>query len=169
MIIKSKRGFTLIEVIVSLAIFAILLTVILAAFLTSAVISSRGGRKLKSMNYAEGIVQCVKSMGSSGITNIYNVNKTDIQWYIYFNENHDTDKNGYYDVLDYLKNNNYGKFSAADSAASADYKYKCRIKINKDNTCSSNNAYFVKIEVWDIKNNSNIEASKAVREIYIGR
>lgn len=169
MIIKSKKGYTLIEAIISLAIFAILLTVILAAFLTSTVISSRGGRKLKSMNYAEGVIQCVKSMGSSGIADIYNVNKTDIQWYIYFNENHDNGKNGYYDVLDYLKNNNYSKFAASDDTSkSAEYRYKCRITINKYDACSSNNAYFVKIEIWDIKN-SNIDAGLAVREIYIGR
>ena len=166
MITKGKKGFTLIEIIISFAIFAILLTVILAAFLTSAVICSKGNRKLKSMNFAEGIIQCIKSKSNSEIAAVYNEN---IKWYIYFNENTNNENNGYYNVLDYLKNNVITKFSTAPGDASPRevYEYKCCITINKDNAFSIDNIYFIKVEVWDMK--SDGDSSKATREIYIGR
>lgn len=169
MIIKGKKGFTLIEIIISFAIFAILLTVILAAFLTSAVICSKGSRKLKSMNFTEGIIQCIKSKSNSEIAAVYNIYNKDIKWYIYFNENSYNEDNGYYNVLDYLKNNVITKFSTApgDAPAREVYEYKCCITINKDNAFSIDNSYFIKVEVWDMK--SDGDSSKATREIYIGR
>jgi prepilin-type N-terminal cleavage/methylation domain-containing protein len=166
LITKGKKGFTLIEIIISFAVFAILLTVILAAFLTSAVICSKGSRKLKSMNYADGIVQCIKSKSTSEIAAIYNKN---IKWYIYFNENSYNENNGYYDVLDYMKKNVITKFSTApdDALASKIYEYKCCIAINKDNAFSTVDIYFIKVEVCNIK--SDGDSSKATREIFIGR
>lgn len=168
MITKGKKGFTLIEIIISFAIFAILLTVILASFLTSAVICSKGSRKLKSMNFAEGIIQCIKSKSNDEIAAVYNDN---IKWYIYFNENSYDENNSYYNVLDYLKNNTIIKFNTApdDVLAGEVYKYRCCITINKDNTFSINNIYFIKVEVCDIKSDANSDSNKAVREIYIGR
>jgi prepilin-type N-terminal cleavage/methylation domain-containing protein len=77
--IKSKRGFTLIELIVSIAILAILYPTISAAFLDTQAIMTAENSKLDTMSKAQLILQELQVEGRDNIENIrknYSIEET---------------------------------------------------------------------------------------------
>lgn len=132
---KNKKGFTLIELIVALAIFAISFVAISASFMTSLNFRNIGSRKIDTMNYAQAIAEKYKA--HSGIAAL-------------------KDTSGYYFYFDDI---NSFDIDNPEEASVSDNTYKSPVSKTKYGaflsiTLDSPNIYKIYINVWEIDKGS---------------
>lgn len=69
----KKKGFTLLEIIATMAILAISITGILAGFGSASKIYGKGNAKLNSSSIANSTISIMKSQNGQGVRKIYNI------------------------------------------------------------------------------------------------
>jgi prepilin-type N-terminal cleavage/methylation domain-containing protein len=175
----KKNGFTLVELIASMAILTIVTSAIFTAFSTSSRIWSRGGTKLGTSAYAQSIIETFKSQGAERLKNMYSSTDGN-SCYIYFDDNitNFTVYNGALsspaDLLTWAKDNSMkltgsvgeSYTSCKNSSLSGGRKYGAYIFIKQSDT--TNKVYYARVRVWDLQRQNGAE-TESLREIYISR
>ena len=136
---KKKKGVTLIELIVALAIFMICFVVFSQSFMVSLNSRKIGNTKIKTMNYAQAIAEKYKSYA-----NIANL-ATNSGYYYYF------------DDINSINLSSPSKSNVAENIYESplDVKnYGAFVKITSISDSSAHFIYKTYINVWDIKEHS---------------
>lgn len=176
----KKKGFTLVELIAAVAIFAITISAISLAFSTSISTWSKGDLKLGTSTYAQSIIETIRSQGADKIKTMYN-DAGGSSCYIYFDDNM-TNLRVYNnaavstptDLLTWVKGGTsklagtVGESFAScnNSAYSGGKKYGAYLYIKQSDAV--NKVYYVRVRVWNLQR-SNGSGSESLREVYISR
>lgn len=95
MILKNKKGFTLIELIIAMAILAIAMTAFSMAISSSTSMVRGDKTKMDNLSYGQYVIQTLKTKGLINLTNFYYTKspgsetsdtKTPYECYFYFND-----------------------------------------------------------------------------------
>lgn len=176
----KKRGFTLIELVAAVAILTISITAISSAFMTSISVWSRGNDKLETSNYAQGIIEMLRSLGGEQIKYLYNsgfVNRR-----VYFSEGvkGSSAEGGSVDrslsnLMEGLKSMPYNIPDQFNTPSNNKYAGSITIEIRNNNSEDSAvnlfkkdgqviySIYRVKVDVWKLRNLSIDENSVSTR------
>lgn len=184
----KKKAFTLVEVIAAIGILSITILAISTAFITGIHTLQKGGTKLKTMQYAEGITEGFQGGGITLLQNKCNslTGSFSYSTFLYFNDdftnfkalNDNTSYDSFSDWLnstvklqgtvsmdDYnsanIDNNIFNKCVSSINNISNN-SYGCYIMIENSNSSS---AIYVKVRLWNVK----YLDSESIREFYIGR
>lgn len=175
---KSKSGFTLIELIVSIAILAILYPAISAAFLNAQALMAAENSKLDTMSNAQLIMQELQVEGRDKIESIrsnYAVEETQaLSVYIFYNTDADlnmdalitTRPDNVVKITDGKLGNPQGALNEM-SALGKDYPYAANVFILWDQDTGEHKYYKIykaKVTTWDL-NHQQVESN---RTAYIG-
>lgn len=180
---KKKKGFTLIELIVALAIFAISTSAIATMVNTSSNIYSIEDKKISVITSAQKIMQGLKSNGAEGLKKFYENEtlkaKTGTYFYIFF-DNRDrlleskikhggTEEKAKPIILDetkYIKTgkDSTGNYEECSKNNTQDKKYGALIQITKETEEKyyGFDTYKLKVEVWDLRENGSIKSDLSV-------
>lgn len=165
----SKKGFTLIEVVVSLAILAISMVGISVAMVTSAKMQKLGEVKVNTMNYAQGIAEILKRSDLNNIVSkMYDPSYTTSSYYRYIDDDLTAFITWLNEPMKTINTTPFGSYTKVGNE-----KYGIYIKVNKDltipiptDTSYNYYTYHVNIVVW---NQYYGASSQSVSDVFISR
>jgi prepilin-type N-terminal cleavage/methylation domain-containing protein len=173
----KKKGYTLIELIAAIAIFAIVMSAVYTTFSTSIKIWSRADLKLGTSTYSQSIIETLKSQGVDKLKNMYNSSSGN-SCYIYFDDNlsnlivYNGVASSPLNLLTWVKDSTTKLTSSVTENYtscknfSSGRKYGASIFIKQSD--ASNKVYYARVRVWDLKRQNGAE-TESLREIYLSR
>ncbi|NLK22429.1 MAG: prepilin-type N-terminal cleavage/methylation domain-containing protein [Clostridiales bacterium] len=172
-IVNKRKGFTLIEVIASIAILSLLTVAISVLFQSSAKIWDSGKVKLQNVTHVNSVANLFKARGKRYIKGIYDSNDKDsydkVNFYLFFDNYTECSDAIYNDNLvfppvgtdlgiDNCKANNSG-----NKRYGALVRYSVAKKSVITNIEYYNEMYKVEIELWDLKENNSLSSTTAIQ------
>ena len=166
-----KKGFTLVELIVSLAIFAISMVAISMVFSSSLNIRQMSDIRQSTAGYSQAIIENFRATGYDIIDTDYKCNiNAGVFMFVYFNDmsyfNNMSDFNAWYQIhISDIK-------QITDTDNSSTYpqgpgnKYGALIKVTKQSVNGGGTPYHIYVRVWRLDKGSS---SQSVRDIYESR
>lgn len=170
---NRRKGFTLTEVIASIAILSILTAAISVAYQSSAKIWDTGKIKLQNVTHVNSIANLFKARGKDYIGEIYNKGDKDssgkVNFYIFFDDYSQCTDAIYGDELVYA--------AVSDSLGREDCKTKngdkkrygalIRLSADKTSIITSksyyNQMYKAEIELWDLSVDNSFSSSTTIQ------
>lgn len=190
-----KKGFTLIELVAAIAIFAIGISAISMAFSTSINTWKRNNVKMDTVTYAQTIVETFKSGGKDKLKSFSNdpTSSSGVSAFAYFDDGFNNFSiylndgttinapgsktfNDWYNVGSAIRftvsnddnvNKDNDLFTKCKSHNTSNKKYGAYIMIKKD-TSSESEVFYLKTRVWNLQQQSTAEGG-TLMEIYLGR
>jgi prepilin-type N-terminal cleavage/methylation domain-containing protein len=172
----KKKGYTLIELIAAIAIFAIVMSAVYTTFSTSIKIWSRADLKLGTSTYSQSIIETLRAQGAGRLKDMYSIPDGN-SCYIYFDENL-TNFRVYgsttspENLLTWVKDSttkltgsvteNYTSCKSLSSGM----RYGAFIFIKQSD--ASNKVYYARVRVWDLKRQNGAD-TESLKEIYLSR
>ena len=161
-----KKGFTLIELMVSLAIFSISMVAISMVFLTSLNISKMNDVKQSTAGYAQSIIENFRAVGYAKLETTYTGNMTTgVSTFVYLNNINDFNvwfQNYISGTTQITGNSN----SSTYPSPTGNQLFGALIKINKIYVAGAGTPYHIYVRVWRIAKGAT---SQSVRDIYESR
>ncbi|HEY8804246.1 MAG TPA: type II secretion system protein [Clostridium sp.] len=161
-----KKGFTLIEVIISLAILSIAMLGISMAFFESSNTSQMNDVKQNTAGYAQAIIENFRAAGYVELETVYNGNMTTgVSTFVYLNDMSDFSAwfqkytSGITQVTGNIDSSTY-------PPTAGNQLFGALIKINKINVAGGGTPYHIYVRVWRIAKG---DISQSVRDIYESR
>lgn len=184
---KKNKGFTLIEIIVAIAIFAVSMTAITQILSVTALTSKNEKMRTAVWSHSRSALQILKAGGKNGLEDLYKsygitpsiLNNKDkdgnFSIYTYFDDS-DELKANIGDINHYIYSNtncklipntdaSVGLFSDLKSKNSNNKRYGCYIRIKKIDTSTlapDFEIYQIYVRAWDIKAGSDINSYEYV-------
>ncbi|MBX4265793.1 type II secretion system protein [Clostridium estertheticum] len=160
-----KKGFTLVELIVSLAIFSICMVAISMVFSVSFNTRQMNDIKQSTAGYSQAIVENFRSAGHDKLDTVYKGSiDSGVSSFVYFSDMGNF--NSWFQK--YISGNTSitGKVNLANYPLSSGDKFGALIKIDKISVEGGGNPYHIYIRVWRIDKGAK---SQSVRDIYESR
>lgn len=175
----KKKGFTLVELIAAIAIFAIVMSAVSLTFSTSIKTWNRADLKLEASTYSQSIIETLRSQGAAKIKTMYSDSVNGNSGYIFFDDNitnlsvyNNGTSTSQTDLSTWVKNSTTkltGTVAENYSSCkinSNNKKYGASIFIKQSD--SVNLVYYVRVKVWDLKRQNGAD-TESLKEIYISR
>lgn len=166
-----KKGFTLIELIISLSIFAISMVAISMLFTASLNIRKINDAKQSTAGYSQAIIENFRAAGYTEIDTDYKCDiNAGIFMFVYFNDmsyfNNMIDFNAWYhihisDIKQITNTDNSSTYPP-----SSGNKFGALIKITKQSADGGGTPYHIYVRVWRLDKGA---ISQSVRDIYESR
>lgn len=164
-----KKGFTLIELIASLAIFSITMVSISTAYEMAISIRVKNQNKIETMNYAKSAAEKFRACGVDKIDKFFGDSQNNVSQFIYFNNNvnKDDDFNGNNGFGGWLKNSE--KING-DNASDSNYicpsgkEYGMIVMMNRHENTLGQEIYSIYIKVWKAKAGKQSESIRDICE-----
>ena len=161
-----KKGFTLIELIASLAIFSLAMVGITMAFSASLSIRQRNDVKQSTVDYSQAIIEKFRVVGYANLDNIYKGDiTTGVSTFVYFNKDM-SNFNLWFQY--YIKRTTQvaGNVNSSTYPLSTGNQFGALIKIAKTSVAGGGMPYHIYVRVWRLDRGAQ---SQSVRDIYESR
>ena len=163
----KKRGFTLVELIASIAIIAIIMTAASPAFLMSIKLWKNNRAKINTMAYSQAIAEYYKSNGMENLKTIYDSSEknSDLSTtnYIYFdNDCGDAMKKTIDDNASRFGKTAVEDYNTCKTRNTGNKKYGAFLKIFKVSGTTNTNVFGVRVVVWNFANGNEASSSRVL-------
>ncbi|MBU3183879.1 PulJ/GspJ family protein [Clostridium estertheticum] len=161
-----KKGFTLVELIVSLAIFSIFMVAISMVFSASINTRQISDIKQSTAGYSQAMIENFRAAKYDKLETVYNGNMTTgVSTFVYFNDMSDINA-WFQNYTDGITQVALNVDSSTYPPPSGNQLYGALLKINKTNLAGGVISYHIYVRVWIIAKGAN---SQSVRDIYESR
>jgi prepilin-type N-terminal cleavage/methylation domain-containing protein len=159
-----KKGFTLIELIIALAIFSMSILAVTMGFSVSIKIRQMNDVKQATAGYAQAIIENFRVTGYNNIDAVYTGDlTTGVSTYVYFNEDMSNFNSWFQNYINGIETFS-GNVDTTAYPLSNGNKFGALIKVDKTNF--TGNPYHIYVRVWMLNKGSQ---SQSVRDIYESR
>jgi len=159
-----KKGFTLVELIASLAIFSMVMVAISMAFFASLNIRQANDVKLNTAGYAQAITENFRSKGYDKLDSLYKGNMiTGVSTFVYFNDI--ATFNLWFQNFASGVTQITGNVGLSTYPLSTGFKFGALIKVEKKSIIEVS-TYHIYVRVWQLSKGAK---SQSVRDIYESR
>lgn len=172
-IVIKKKGFTLTEVIASIAILSLLTVAIAVVYQSSAKIWDSGKVKLQNVTHVNTIANLLKARGKGYISNIYNSEDKDdsgkVNFYIFFDNYNECSDAIYNDKLVFPSvGTTLGKDDCEEkNSDNKRYGALVSFSVSKKSVITSidyyNEMYKAEIELWDLEEKNSLSSTTAIQ------
>ena len=160
-----KKGFTLVELIVSLAIFSISMVAISMVFSVCLNTRQMGDIRQSTSGYSQAIIENLRVAGDAKLDTVYTGDiNTGISTFVYFNDMSSLNvwfQNYISGTIPII-----GNVNVCTYPLSLGNQFGALIMINKTSVVAGGIPYHIYVRVWEISKGAN---SQSVRDIYESR
>jgi prepilin-type N-terminal cleavage/methylation domain-containing protein len=173
-IANKRKGFTLTEVIASIAILSILTVAISVLFQSSAKIWNSGKIKLQNVTHVNTLANLIKARGKGYIRDIYDNNGKDgsgkVNFYIFFDDYSECSNAIYNDVITFPAVGSTLNREDCKTKNTDNKRYGALVSFSLDTESyvpSTDEYYYemykAEIELWDLKENNTFSSTTAIQ------